>query len=198
MMKDIYEISSELGLKTYLWGGFAVDILTGKLTREHGDLDCFSENLVSNITDLKAAYEKRGYKVNYLEDFWMLQINKGDENATFNNLRIINDIVHWYHIGKHGTVFSPELWLDSIPNEFYGVQVYTAGVQFLYAVKTRVELLSPEWKTRKKDEADIKILKYILDSMGISEVKIYSKIWNHNPYWYAKGYEKYLKPIIVG
>jgi hypothetical protein len=30
IMKDIYEISDELSLRTYIWGGFTTDIFEGK------------------------------------------------------------------------------------------------------------------------------------------------------------------------
>jgi len=32
LMKDIYAVSSELGIKSFIWGGYAVDILHGELT----------------------------------------------------------------------------------------------------------------------------------------------------------------------
>ena len=38
VMRDVYDVCAALGLKSYIWGGFAVDILHGSLTRGHGDL----------------------------------------------------------------------------------------------------------------------------------------------------------------
>ena len=42
LIKDIYTVSTNLGHKTFFWGGYAVDILNGELTREHGDVDAFT------------------------------------------------------------------------------------------------------------------------------------------------------------
>ena len=55
MMKDIYHVSEMSGLKSFVWGGFVVDILQGEFTREHGDLDCFTEHLAENWEMLIAA-----------------------------------------------------------------------------------------------------------------------------------------------
>ena len=48
LMRDIYTVSANLAIKTFFGGGYAIDILYGKLTREHRDIDGFSENLVEN------------------------------------------------------------------------------------------------------------------------------------------------------
>ena len=69
MMRDIFRVSEELGIRSYVWGGFAVDILQGSFTREHGDLDCFTENLAENRERLQQRYEALGYEVHYMEEF---------------------------------------------------------------------------------------------------------------------------------
>ena len=56
LITNIYDVSTRLGLKTYFWGGFAVDILHGNLTREHDDIDCFTENLVENKDKIVDGY----------------------------------------------------------------------------------------------------------------------------------------------
>ena len=197
-LQDIYTVSSSLGLKTFIWGGFAVDILHGSFTREHGDLDGFTENLVENIDALKHQYESLGYSIKYyLEEFWMLSIEKGKIHATFNSVRNIDGIAHWHHAGPRGTVFFPYEWLDDTPALFYGVPVYTFGINMAYILKTNVRLISPEWQPREKDKADIAILEQILSARGISKDEITKKVWSHNPYWYAKGYEEYFLPITL-
>jgi len=199
MMKDIYTVSSELGIKTFVWGGYAVDILHGELTREHSDLDCFTENLVENLDALKEKYEARGYAIGfYYDDFWMLNIKKGDVHATFNTVRNIGGIAHWHHAGPQGTVFFPYAWLDNEPRLFYSAHVYTFGIEMAYVLKTNVKLVSPEWaqkEPREKDKADILILEQILSSRGICKDDIKKKVWSHNPYWYELGYEEYYFPI---
>lgn len=65
MMEDIYHVSETAGLKSFIWGGFVADILRGEFTREHGDLDCFTENLPENRERLQRQYEGLGYSVSY-------------------------------------------------------------------------------------------------------------------------------------
>jgi len=200
IMKDIYTVSTELGIKSYVWGGFAADILNGNLTREHGDLDLFTENLVQNKDILTQKYETLGYEVKYLENFWMLQIYKGDIHAAFNSVRNVGGIAHWHHCGPHGTVFFPYEWLDKEPSMFYGSPVYTIGAELAYILKTNVKLLNPEWEAkglRDKDRADIETLERILSSRGVNKDEIKKKVWSHNPIWYAKGYEEYYYPILL-
>jgi len=198
LIKDIYIVSEQLGLKTFFWGGFAVDILHGAFTRDHSDIDAFTENLVENKDALIAEYEKLGYAVDfYLEDFWMLAIKKDDVHATFNTVKNIDGIAHWHHAGPRGTVFFPYEWLDENATDFYGSLAYTFGVEMAYLLKTNVRLISAEWQIRDKDKADIAILEQIVFSRGLDISNIRKKVWSHNPYWYAKGYEKYFLPITL-
>ncbi|MDR0272426.1 MAG: hypothetical protein LBI27_03815 [Clostridiales bacterium] len=197
MMMDIFTVSKGLGLKTYIWGGFAVDILHGEFTREHDDLDCFTENLVENHEELQRQYEALGYSVNYIEYVWMLQIEKGDIHATFNSVKNIDGIAHWHHAGMHGTVFFPYNRLDDLPRTFYGTLVYTIGEKMAYILKTNVRLISAEWTLREKDCLDISILENLLNSQGVDKNEIKKKVWSHNPYWFAKGYKDYYFPITL-
>ena len=197
MMQDIYDVSHRLGIKTYIWGGFAVDILYGGLTREHGDLDGFTENLLENRVQLTEQYEALGYKVSYLEEFWMLCIEKGDVHAAFNSVKNIGGIAHWYHIGPQGTMFFPYEWLDSKARLFYNTPVYTCGLNFIYLLKSNVRLGHAEWQPREKDNADITILENLLIANETDKNEIKKRVWSFNPFWYAKGYEAYFYPIFI-
>lgn len=79
--------------------------LTGQIPREHGDLDCFTENLAENWEKLRQQYGNLGYDVYYMEEFWLPRIEKGGLHASFNSMKNIDGIAHWYHAGSHGTVF---------------------------------------------------------------------------------------------
>jgi hypothetical protein len=59
MMNDIYEISNELHLRTYIWGGFTTDIFEGEFLREHGDLDGFVLNMMPNLIEMINKYQKK-------------------------------------------------------------------------------------------------------------------------------------------
>lgn len=163
MMKDIYHVSEMFGLRSFVWGGFVADIIQGEFTREHGDLDCFTEYLAENWEILQRQYEALGYSVSYMEEFWMLRIEKSGIHASFNSVRNIDGIAHWYHIGPHGTVYFPYDWLDQNPRLFYETPVYTIGEKMAYVLKTSARLLNPEWKLRERDHLDITMLERLLD-----------------------------------
>ncbi|WBW96467.1 nucleotidyltransferase domain-containing protein [Oceanirhabdus sp. W0125-5] len=197
IMKDIYEISNECEIKSYIWGGYVIDILKGSLIREHSDLDVFTENMLEKLDKLKCLYESRGYEIEYFEDINMLEIRKGELHASFNCLDIDGEIAKWRHIGREGTVYFPYKWLDSNPREFYNVKVYTSGFKFEYAIKTKVQMLTPIWKPREKDKVSIKYLQEILHKENVSPDEIYKWIWSYNPYWYKKGYDEFFRPTIA-
>lgn len=197
IMEDIYHVSQKSGLKSFVWGGFAVDILQGEFTREHGDLDCFTEKLDENREMLRQQYEALGYSVSYMEEFWMLRIEKNGMHASFNSVRDIDGIAHWYHIGPRGTVYFPYDWLDRTPRLFYGIPVYTIGEKMAYVLKSSARLLNPEWRMREKDCADIARLERLLDMKAEEREEIKKKVWSHNPYWYARGYEECYYPILL-
>jgi len=198
LLKDIFDISSELGIMTYIWGGFAVDIWEGRLLREHGDLDGFTENLNENIEDLMELYKARGYEVTFNKEFSMLKVEKDTVHAGFNPLKFNGKTAEWKHIGDEGSVFFPVGWLDEIPRDFYGVKIFTAGIKFEYALKTKVSMLNPEWQLREKDREAITYIKEKLQAQNIDEVEdIYKWFWSYNPFWYKRGYDEFFRPTVA-
>lgn len=87
-MRDVYEVSAACFTKTYIWGGFVIDIFEGKFLREHGDLDGFVENMMSVLERLIIEYESRGYHTDFRKDINMLEIRKGNQHAAFNPLDV--------------------------------------------------------------------------------------------------------------
>jgi len=67
-----------------------------------------------------------------------------------------------------------------------------------YIVKTNTHLVNAEWakqELREKDRADILILEQVLVAKGIDINDARKKVWSHNPFWYAKGYDEYYFPV---
>jgi len=151
MMRDVYEVSAACFTKTYIWGGFVIDIFEGKFLREHGDLDGFVENMMSVLERLIIEYESRGYHTDFRKDINMLEIRKGNQHAAFNPLDVDGTVAMWRHIGDQGTVYFPYGWLDKNPRSFYNAKVYTSGLCFEYGFRKIVHLLNPEWNEREKD-----------------------------------------------
>lgn len=197
MMKDLFRAGSDLNIKIYIWGGFSLDIREGRFLREHGDLDGFAENLEENRESLAAALNELGYDTDYNAEFSMLEIRRGPVHATLNPLILNGKIAQWKHIGNQGSVFFPADWLDTAPRMFCGVRVYTAGVRFEYAIKTKVSMLHPTWQLREKDRLAIERMKEELDALKITEDDIYPWIWSYNPYWFHLGYEEFFRPTVA-
>ena len=197
MIQDIYEVSAICLTKTYIWGGYAIDILRGSIVREHGDLDAFTGNMLGVLDALIELYQSRGYTAEYTEAFQILQVRKGELHAGFNGLDVDGDIAMWRHIGKEGTVYFPTHWLDEVPRDFYHVKAYTAGQQFEYAIKTKVAMLNPTWQPREKDLDAIAYLETFLAANGICAEDIYKWIWSYNPFWFKRGYAEFFRPTVA-
>ena len=190
-IEDIYEISTICSTKTYVWGGFTIDIFEGKPLREHSDLDGFVVNMIDVLDEISVLYRKRGYETNFLEDIQMLQVEKGEIRGSFNCLEFNEEAAMWKHIGDDGVVYFPKNWLDTSPRVFCGKKVYTSGVKFEYAIKTKTNLLSPESERqlREKDRIAIQYLENVMKIEKIDKEDLYSKISSYNPYWIRKGFE---------
>jgi hypothetical protein len=104
-MNDIYDVSAACSTKTYIWGGFTIDIFEGRFLREHSDLDGFVLNMPRVLNEMVKRYEQKGYQTNYLNEIDMLQVKKGDVHASFNILEINDDVALWKHIGDQGAVY---------------------------------------------------------------------------------------------
>lgn len=197
LLEDIYDISAQIGTKTYIWGGMAIDIWEGHFLREHGDLDGFVENLIENLDVMIEEFIKREYEVTFNDEFLILEVKSGLVHASLNPLQINGKVAEWMHIGNEGSVYFPSEWLDQIPRSFYNIKVYTSGIRFEYAVKTKISMLNPEWNLREKDLLAIKYMKEKLDERGILEEDIYKWFWSYNPFWYKKGYDEFFRPTVA-
>ncbi len=67
-LRDIGEVAAACGTRTYIWGGFTIDILEGRFVREHHDLDGFTLNLLDVLPEMTALYAARGYATEFRED----------------------------------------------------------------------------------------------------------------------------------
>jgi hypothetical protein len=81
--------------------------------------------------------------------------------------------------------------LDDTPRSFYNKNVYTSGVKFEYAIKTKASLLSPEPERplREKGRDAIRYLENVLEIEAIDKKDLHDKISSYNPYWIRKGFK---------
>jgi len=188
MLRDISEVSSLCATQTYIWGGLAPDVLSGRFLREHDDVDGFTLNMWALEDQLTALYQQKGYAVSIVKEVHFLRVEYGEARAVFNQLEIDGETAMWRHAGNEGTVYFPQLWLSPTPHRFYDASVFASGVEFEYCIKTRPQLLNPEWKGREKEVAALHWLEGALDDKQIDRLAIQKRIWSHNPYWVRRGY----------
>jgi len=191
LLQDIYDVSTALGTRTYIWGGMVADILCGEFLRAHHDLDGFTLNLLDVKTEMAERFFAKGYTTTYSDEYDMLRIEKGDLHAALNRLEIDGDTAMWRHVGDQGTIYFPAAWLDATPRTFHGVKAYISGAAFEYAIKSNVHLLNPEWQLRDKDRAAIEVLSAELDRMGADKQAVLASISSYTPYWVERGYPEY-------
>jgi len=196
-MKDVYEVSTACGTRTFIWGGFTLDILEGRFLREHKDLDGFTLNMLDMLDDLMAMYAARGYATEYRDDLDMLNIRKDGLHATFNRLEIDGETAMWRHIGNEGTVYFPVQWLANVPGSFYEVPVYIAGIKFDYILKTNIKMFNPEYTLREQDYEAIAHLERFMARDNIDPEDFLAQAWSYNPYWVKRGYPEYALPTVA-
>jgi hypothetical protein len=190
-LRDVYEISGLCSTRTYIWGGLVMDIVEGRFLREHGDIDCFTLNLLEVRHRMEIGFQQRGYTTSYLDEVDMLQVNNTDCHAAFNRLEIENGIAMWQHIGNEGTIFFPQDWLRNNFINFYDVEVLVSGAEFEYSIKANVKLLSPVWQPRQTDIAALEYWAAKLRERNIIPETVLNRIRCENPYWRRKGYSEY-------
>lgn len=197
ILRDIYEVSGACSTKTYIWGGFAIDIFQDTFLRDHVDLDGFVEDMMSVLDQLINKYKNKGYSTEFLSDINMLVIKKGNHHASLNSLDIYENVAMWRHIGDYGTVYFPLSWLDNIPRNFYDTKVYTSGLYFEYAFRKIGKFLNPEWKEREKDKIGKEYLETKIREENKNVKNILKSIWSYSPFWIKKGYDPFDKPTLV-
>jgi hypothetical protein len=189
-LKDIGEISGLCSTKTYVWGGLVMDMLEGRFLREHGDIDCFTLNLLDVKEHMDSLFSQRGYETGFTKGIDMYNVQKDGCCVAFNRLELDNEIAMWRHIGDYGTLYFPKAWLSDSPRLFYETSLLISGIEFEYSIKAKVTLLSPEWQLRESDKAALDYYTKALKKHNIASGSVLKKVWSDNPYWRKKGYKE--------
>ncbi len=196
-LRNIGEVSKTCGTRTYIWGGFTIDILEGRFVREHHDLDAFTLNLLDVLPEMTALYTARGYATEFRDDIDMLTIRRDGLHASVNRLEVDGPIAMWRHIGDEGTVCFPADWLDAAPRDFYGVKVYLAGLELDYTLKTNIRMINAVWTLREHDHAAIAVLERMMVERNLDPEDFLRHVWSFNPYWVKQGYPEYAMPAVA-
>jgi hypothetical protein len=190
ILKDIFEISLLCSTKTYVWGGMVTDILEGRFLREHGDIDCFTLNLLDVKERMDSLFSQRGYETGFTKGIDMYNVQKDGCRIAFNRLELDNEVAMWRHIGDYGTLYFPKAWLSDSPKPFYETSLLISGIEFEYSIKAKVKLLSPEWQLRESDKVALDYYTKALKEQNIPSESVLKKVWSDNPYWRKKGYKE--------
>jgi hypothetical protein len=156
----VEEITSNLGIQVYVWGGFTIDIYSNKILRDHKDVDHLIVNLYDHIPKLKKQFVQRGWKTEILRN-GDLGIKKDKSNIQFGHLEIKKD-AKWYHNGEKGTIIFPKDWLNPNSLQFLNFKVHAVYPEFQYVLKKNPKFMNPLWEIREQDKKDIKQLEEIL------------------------------------
>jgi len=196
-LRDLFDVSSACGTRTFIWGGMSIDIQRGRFVRDHHDVDGFTLNLLDVKAEMIAMLTAKGYSCSYNAAFDMMKIATGNVHAGLNRLEAEQGCAMWRHVGNEGTIFFPLEWLDSRPRDFHGLALYTSGPRFEYAIKTNAYLLNPSWQLREKDREAIEWLSGELERLSVDRPQMLTQIWSHTPFWAKRGYPQYERPIRV-
>ena len=194
IFSELYEFSQATGYRCYIWGGFVQDILSGVILRTHKDIDCFIENLDTNIEIIEKYFYKKGYQCHFNSEFLMLTIEKYNQHVSINPIHFKDKLIaEWKHIGNQGSITFPIKWLDTEYRMFYNIPVLTAGSKFEYVFRELIEYLNPEWKPRIKDKSAKKYFRKLEEDNR----ELFEEFTSYNPFWLKKGYADNTPPVLV-
>ncbi len=195
LLRDLWDVGEATGCKAWIWAGWAQDIREGRVLREHGDLDVFMLNMPDHLPELVAAFEARGIKTSFWNEFLLLKLERGTARCGINPLIERHGIAEWKHIGDQGSVFFPFEWLDAQPRDFLGVPALIAGTEFEYVFRTRIAATNPDWTPRPKDRQAATYWRAALAERGASCEEVLSRVWTYNPFFFHRGNPAYYWPM---
>lgn len=172
----VEKISNQTNIRAYLWGGWVADIYKGRILREHDDADYLVVDLYSYINDFKPRFENLDWETNIVAN-GDLVVKKDNVKLHFGHVEIKSDKAIWYHNGQKGQIIFPRAWLNNESIGFQNIRLHAVTPEFQYALKNHPEYMNKEWKNRKKDLADLKVLKEILLKQCVSLEDIDRKIY---------------------
>ena len=196
-LKRLFEVTEQMPIDLFLWGGLTIDVYSGRILRPHHDIDAFATNLSKYIPELVGNFNDKNYIAKYDDQFNILKIRSNNYHASIKELVVLKTVAEWKHIGSQDSVYFPSDWLDKEPRTFYGIQLYTSGQRFEYSFKKIACDLNPKWEKREKDIKALEFLTDLLISQSIEIENLLEKIWSYNPYWLKQGYDGFSPPVLM-
>ena len=140
----IYQLLAARGIKVWVDGGFCVDALVGRVTREHSDLDIAVER--QDVAALRTALANDGFSQLHREDSspWSFVLSDGRRNVD----------VHVFAYDESGkNIYGIEYPFGSLTGsgELDGVRVSCVAPQWMFRFKSA-------YAPTAKDIADVDAL----------------------------------------
>lgn len=110
ILKEVSLIMDALDLNMFFSGGFAYDIILGKLTRSHEDIDITAKEL--DRETIIAAFKDNGFRIFNRQNGITLAIKKGVKVDTF----------YWHEIDENNMEIRVE-HVIRLPKEFFAYDV---------------------------------------------------------------------------
>ncbi|MBN1995758.1 MAG: hypothetical protein JW953_23940 [Anaerolineae bacterium] len=173
-MSLVEALSARLGVTSYIWGGFTLDIYQGHLLREHQDLDYLTENLHTLIPQLSALFVAQGWQPEKLAN-GDLRVTKSGFKIHLGHLELAIE-AKWSHNGEKGYLCFPRAWLQPEPVQFYNVKLHVIAPEFEYVLKKHPQLLNPSWEPREVDIFAGEKLSEILEKKGVDLDDLYTQV----------------------
>jgi len=207
-ISHIINVSDKLKLKCYIHGGLVPDIMKGKLLRNHSTIYVIMENMHENIEYILNYLKEKGLELDYSGYIKSLHVSKYYINDKKEFIKIIITSINfhentaiWKYLGEYGFICFPREWLDKEYRNFYGLNIYTSGIELEYCYKILFRYLKPYYPNDKV-EKHLKAMEYYENEIlekNINPFDLFKKIWCYSPYWHEKGYSRsgYEPPILV-
>jgi hypothetical protein len=206
-ISHVINVSNNLKIKFYIYGGIVQDIMEGKLLRRHSTIHMFMENMDDNIEYIMKYLKEKGLSIDYCEYLNSLHIGKYYIKGKKEYVKIIITTIKfngktaiWKYLGEQGFINFPKKWLDNESRKFYNLDIFTSGVNLEYCYRIFFRYIHPKWWHEDRAEKHIKAIDFYENKLienNINPYKIFEKIWCYSPYWYKEGFSGYEEPVLV-
>ena len=206
-ISKIIDVSNELGVKFYVYGGFVQDIMEGKLLRDHSDINIFMENMDNSIEFILKYLNDNGLEADYTKHWGFISVGKYYTHLKKDYVRIYISSIEfnqknaiWKYYGKKGFMCFPKNWLDKKYRMFYNLKILTSGIKFEYCYRILYKYTKDMFYPKDKVEKHILALNYYeqkLREKNINPFEIFSNIWSYNPHYFDEWHKDFSPPVLV-
>ena len=159
----IIRATERAGIPVWFIGGYGVDALEGRITRQHGDIDILAR--AEDAGRLRDAALRNGFSIDDVEPPHHAMVSRGGQHVDCVFWQERDDGLQVIDTGQRGVYVCPEGALPDEPNgTLCGLPVRAAGYELLYCLKAGFSRYAPETELRQKDREDLELLRRHISS----------------------------------